>query len=79
MCRQSCATTMAAMVMETSTASGAATRTGMQNASKGTAIRASPKPNAERMSVAAKMMRMTKKLTAWMGNLPAIVFSLRRV
>ena len=53
-CRQSCATTTAATVMEMSTATGAATSTGRTSASSGTAIRASPNPNAERITVARK-------------------------
>lgn len=52
-CFQSCATTTAAIVMESNTASGAATFSGMHNASRGTANIASPNPKVERMSVAA--------------------------
>jgi hypothetical protein len=40
-----------ATVIETSTASGAATVMGIHTASSGTAIRASPNPKAERISV----------------------------
>ena len=54
-CRQSCATTTPATVIETSTASGTATSTGIINASKGTATRASPNPNVERIKVARKI------------------------
>jgi hypothetical protein len=39
-------------VIETRTASGAATSSGITDARRGTAIRASPKPNAERITVA---------------------------
>ena len=52
--RQSCATTTAAIVIETSTASGAATFSGIKSASSGTANSASPNPNADRMNVARK-------------------------
>ncbi|WP_242451943.1 hypothetical protein [Rhodanobacter sp. T12-5] len=41
-----------ATVTEISTATGAATSTGMIKASNGTAISASPNPNAERTNVA---------------------------
>jgi hypothetical protein len=41
-----------AMVIDTSTTSGAATLSGMKKASSGTATSASPKPNADRISVA---------------------------
>ena len=50
---------MPAMVMDTSTASGAATGSGSQNASKGTAINASPKPKADRITVAIKITHKT--------------------
>jgi hypothetical protein len=48
------------MVIDTSTASGAAWFSGMQKARSGTATRASPKPNAERISVAINRMDKTK-------------------
>lgn len=47
--------------METSTARGAATSTGITRASKGTASRASPKPKTERISVAVNKIRMMKR------------------
>jgi len=50
---------MKATVMETSTAVGAATSMGMTRASRGTAIKASPNPRAERTRVAVKRTRMT--------------------
>jgi hypothetical protein len=50
------------MVIDTSTASGAATLNGMMKASSGTATRASPKPNAERISVAIKTMNKTSRV-----------------
>ncbi len=59
MFRQSCAMITAATVMETSTASGAATLMGSRMASSGTATSASPNPNAERISVAAKITSKT--------------------
>src|ERR1041385_2797267 len=43
---------MKATVIETRTATGAATSTGIRRASSGTATNASPKPKAERMRVA---------------------------
>src|ERR1700710_1125855 len=57
-----------ATVMEARTATGAATSTGMMRASRGTATRASPNPNADRKNVA------TKKIVAtWTGTQSAIV------
>src|SRR5262245_25912317 len=50
---------MTATVMETRVASGTASSTGMRSASSGTAIRASPKPKADRTSVAAKITAST--------------------
>lgn len=47
------------MVTETSTATGAATSTGITSASRGTAMRASPKPKVERISVAKNKTQMT--------------------
>lgn len=58
---------MAATVMETSTARGAATFSGMQKASRGTASSASPKPKAERMSVAMKMTDTTWSVVTSIG------------
>jgi hypothetical protein len=43
---------MNATVIETRTATGAATSTGIRSASRGTATNASPNPKAERMIVA---------------------------
>src|SRR4029077_14863334 len=56
---QSCTTTIPATVIDTSTASGAATSSGMQKASSGTATRASPKPNVDRISVATNTTSKT--------------------
>jgi len=64
MWRQSCATTTAAIVMDTSTAKGAATCIGMKKASRGTAISASPNPNAERITVATNTIRRTSRMVA---------------
>ena len=50
---------MPAIVIDNSTASGAATCNERQNASSGTATSASPKPNAERISVAIKTISRT--------------------
>src|SRR5215831_11283187 len=58
-CCQSCATTIAATVMDTSAAIGAATVTGITSASSGTATSASPNPNAERTNVPANRMTAT--------------------
>jgi hypothetical protein len=55
---------MLAIVIDTSTASGAATLSGRQNASKGTATNASPKPNAERINAAINRMSRTCKVVA---------------
>ncbi len=63
---QSCRTTTAAMVMEMRTVSGAATFTGMKKARSGTAMRASPKPNVDRIRVARKMMARTRMEVRWM-------------
>src|SRR5487761_1348399 len=69
MCRQSCATTTKAMVIETSTAKGAATVRGMRSASNGTANRASPNPNVDRITVArnktTRMCRITECIGAY--------------
>jgi hypothetical protein len=62
MCFQSCTTTMVAMVIDTSTTSGAATPSGIQKASSGTATRPSPKPNADRISVAINTMTKTYRV-----------------
>ena len=51
---------MAATVMDTSTASGEAWFSGMQKVSRGTATRASPKPNADRINVAINRMDKTR-------------------
>src|SRR5579875_2170407 len=56
---QSCTTTMAAMVMDSKTARGAAVCSGIRSASRGTATRASPNPKAERITVAMKMTSST--------------------
>jgi hypothetical protein len=48
-----------ATVTETRTASGAATSTGMMRASRGTATRASPNPNADRITVAKAITAST--------------------
>src|SRR5262245_49291723 len=53
--------TTRATVMETRTASGAATSTGMSRASRGTAMSASPNPKAERISVATKITASTQQ------------------
>lgn len=58
---------MAAMVMERRTVNGAATFSGMQKASRGTATKASPKPNAERISVARKRIKTTSKAMTLMA------------
>ena len=58
------------MAMDSKTANGAATRSGMQSASSGTAISASPKPNAERIRVARKTIARTNKREAWMDVSP---------
>jgi hypothetical protein len=50
------------MVIDTSTANGVATSSGMKKASSGTATSASPKPNAERISVAANRMIRTSSV-----------------
>jgi hypothetical protein len=46
-------------VIESRTAKGTATSTGMSRASSGTATRASPKPKAERINVATKITANT--------------------
>ena len=66
---QSCRTTMAAMVIEISTLSGAATLTGRKMARSGTAMRASPKPKVDRIRVARKMMRRTRMVARSMVDL----------
>ena len=60
--RQSWATTIPATVIETRMASGTATSTGMSRASSGTATRASPNPNADRISVARKTTASTGRV-----------------
>src|SRR6185312_7690431 len=60
--RQSWVTTTRATVMDSRTASGAATLIGMPNASSGTAMSASPKPNVERISVATNTTSRTYKV-----------------
>ena len=62
--RQSCATTTAAIVIDTSTASGAAIPKGRRSASKGTANSASPNPNADRISVAINTTNSTCRVAA---------------
>lgn len=47
---------MAAIVMERSTDKGTAILMGMSKASKGTAIKDSPKPNAERITEAMNII-----------------------
>jgi hypothetical protein len=66
---QSCRTTMAAMVIEISTLSGAATLRGRKKARSGTAMRASPKPKVDRIRVARKMMRRTRMVARSMVDL----------
>ena len=56
---------MPATVIEISVASGTASSTGMSRASSGTAIKASPKPNADRITVATKTIARTSKSEAW--------------
>jgi hypothetical protein len=53
---------MPAIVIDTSTASGAATFSGMQKARSGTATRASPKPKADRISVAINTTNKTPRV-----------------
>src|SRR3954468_16868239 len=60
---QSCATMMAATVIETSTATGAAVSTGRARARSGTAIKASPKPSAERTNDAQNRTAATCNVT----------------
>jgi len=55
---------MAATVIDMRTASGAATSSGIERASKGTAINPSPKPKAERMRVAMKTTIRTCRVVA---------------
>jgi hypothetical protein len=55
---------MLATVIDRSTPSGAATLTGMQKASSGTAINASPKPKAERIRVATNTIIRTFNVRA---------------
>ncbi len=55
---------MPATVIDTRTASGAATPNGMLKASSGTATSASPNPNADRMSVATNTMIKTCNVVA---------------
>jgi hypothetical protein len=57
--RQSWATTTKAIVIEMSTAKGAATSRGNVRASRGTAINASPNPKADRIKVAKKTTTST--------------------
>lgn len=59
---QSCATIIPAIVIDTSTASGAATFSGIKSASNGTATSASPNPNADRIKVAMKTTARTCKV-----------------
>ena len=51
------------MVTETSTESGTARSIGIKSASNGTATSDSPKPKAERNTVARKIIRETAKMT----------------
>ena len=57
--RKSCTTTIAATVMDTRTASGAAIWTGRRSARSGTATSASPNPKVERINVARKTTATT--------------------
>lgn len=50
------------MLMDTSTATGAAVATGISNASRGTAINASPNPILERISVPTNTIAMTRSV-----------------
>src|SRR5262245_16902478 len=54
---------MPATVIERRTASGVATSIGMSRASRGTAIRASPKPKADRITAARKTTATTQPIT----------------
>src|SRR6185436_12367106 len=71
-CRQSCATTTAATVIETSIATGATTSTGSTNARSGTAMSASPNPSADRTSVAQKSTAATRKVSQLTCGMVAI-------
>src|SRR5262249_56080912 len=68
-CGQYCRSTTAATVIDTSAARGAAISTGTLSASSGTAISASPNPNAERISVAMKMTASTCSKTGYNKSL----------
>src|SRR6185437_3040711 len=77
--RQSCATTTPAMVIDTSTARGAATSSGMKSASNGTATNASPNPNADRIKVAAnttnRTCRVVTSTTSPAGSSSSLLYS----
>src|ERR1035437_7868588 len=63
-----------ATVIEARTASGAATSTGMTRESNGTATSASPKPKAERITVAMKINASTRS-TVQSSNIHLVVLA----
>jgi hypothetical protein len=48
----------------------------MQKASSGTAMRPSPKPKVERISVAMRTIRRTRSVVRWIGGLRSRIVTL---